>query len=156
MELDELLESLEPRKPGEWELKTTLRRNNYKVRDVSNDSYYWNKDIDLIATNNITNNVSTIEVKWDRRIAETGNFYIEFYNPRSRNSKGWFCFCEADLLAYGDANKKVFYMIRVPELKKYIEENESQLEVKGTWDGSKGYILPMAAATPLIFETIVI
>lgn len=145
----------EPHNPGEWELKATLRNHGYSVEDVSDNPNYWYKDIDLIVTNNETGQVSSIEVKWDRRIAATGNLYIEFANPRSKGGKGWFEFCEADLLAYGDAVNKVFYIIKVSELKKFVARNRDVLQVRKTWDGSQGFLLPKEYITHLITDTIV-
>ena len=133
----------EPIHPGEYELKCSLRENGYEVKDVSNDVTYFNKDIDLIATNIGTGAVTNLEVKWDKRIAATGNLFIEIENPRSLGGNGWFKFCQADMLAYGDAINKKFYFFRVAALKKYIEAHEDELEVRKIWDGSKGYLLPL-------------
>jgi len=145
----------EPHNPGEWELKFTLRNHGYSVEDVSDNPNYWYKDIDLIVTNTKTCNVSKIEVKWDSRIAATGNLYIEFANPRSKGGKGWFEFCEADLLAYGDSRNKVFYMIRIPALKEFIARNKNVLRIAKTPDGSQGYLVPKEYITNLIIDTIV-
>jgi hypothetical protein len=154
IEEEKLKAVLEPHNPGEWELKATLRNHNYSVKDVSDNPDYWYKDIDLIATNNETGNVSKIEVKWDSRIAATGNLFIEFANPRSKGGKGWFEFCEADLLAYGDSRKKVFYMIKVPELKEFVARNKNVLGLARTRDGSQGFILPKKYIEHLIIDTI--
>lgn len=133
----------EPVHPGEYELKWALREHGYKVRDVSMEPEYWHEDVDLIATNIFTEKVTKIEVKWDKRLAETGNFFIEFINPKGEFGKGWFKICKADVLAYGDAVNKIFYMIDFNELKKYIAENEEYLEVRKVWDGSTGYLVPL-------------
>lgn len=61
----------ETRKPGEYELLQSLRANGYEVKDVSQDPSYWEKDIDLIATNLETKVTTSIEVKWDNRISTT-------------------------------------------------------------------------------------
>lgn len=135
----------EPVHPGEYELKWALREHGYKVKDVSMDPQYWHEDVDLIATNIFTDAVTKIEVKWDKRLAETGNFFIEINNPKGECGKGWFKICQADILAYGDAINKIFYMIEFPKLKEYINENESSLEMRRTWDGSEGYVLPVGA-----------
>lgn len=142
MELEQIFE---PIHPGEYELKNALRESGYKVKDVSMDPYYWHEDVDLIATNLSTNNVTKIEVKWDKRLADTGNFFIEINNPKGEYGKGWFKICKADILAYGDAVNKMFYLIKFPQLKKYIEEHEQELQMRRTWDGSEGYILPIGA-----------
>lgn len=135
----------EPVHPGEYELKWALREHGYKVRDVSMEPEYWHEDVDLIATNIFTDVVTKIEVKWDKRLAETGNFFIEIDNPKGEYGKGWFKICKADILAYGDAINKRFYMIEFPQLQEYIERHKEELEVRKTWDGSVGYILPIGA-----------
>ena len=141
-------------KQGEWEYQYTLKHYNYEVINVSNEPDYWDKDIDCISVNPITKNVATHEIKWDKRIAETGNLYIEIKNPRSRNGQGWFYFCEADLLAYGDAYNKVFYVIDMKQLKEYIEKNKDNLHIVSTFDGSEGYALPLENIKDLITDEI--
>lgn len=134
----------EPIHPGEYEMKMALREHGYLVKDVSMEPKYWHEDVDLIATNKVTGAVTKIEVKWDKRLADTGNFFIEINNPKGEYGKGWFKICKADILAYGDAINKKFYLIEFPQLKKYISENESKLEMRRTWDGSEGYVLPIS------------
>lgn len=145
-----LEEMLEPRHPGEYELKRCLRENGYKVKDVSEEPGYWDKDIDLLVTNPNTNITTTIEVKWDRCIAATGNMFIETVNPRSKSGNGWFKFCEADVLAYGDAINKSFYLMTVSALKDFINNNKDKLQSRSTWDGSTGYIVPLSSVAALI------
>lgn len=136
-------EYLEPIHDGEYELKKILREAGFKVKDVSEDPHYFHKDIDLIATSPITFKTTTIEVKADYRMSETGNFYIEVANPRSKGGKGWFKFCEADILAYEDAINKKFYFIAVAALKTFIDANHEKLSLRHTSDGSYGYLVKL-------------
>lgn len=144
----------ESKTPGELEYRRTLRSYGYLVEDVSKNPDYWYKDIDCISTNPVTGNVATHEIKWDRMMSHTGNLYIETHNPRSRAGQGWFNFCEADLLAYGDANNKIFYVMRVPDLKRYVREHESSLRVVRTFDGSEGYALPLDDIKEIVMHEI--
>lgn len=137
-------ELLEPIHEGEQETKDYLRQCGYKVEDVSENSKYWRRDIDLLCTNPFTGAVTSIEVKYDKRIADTQNFYIEIENPRSRSGAGWYKFCEADLIFYIDAATNYTYIIEVAKLHSYIEENKSTLKTKSTSDGAKGYIVNVA------------
>ena len=140
MSLEELLE---PVHAGEYELKKSLREHGYTVKDVSDNPQYWDKDIDLIAFNQITGITTSLEVKWDKRIAETGNMYIETENPRSKNRLGWFRFCEADMLAYGDAINGIFYFISIAALRDYINNNKAKLNMTMCNDGAAGYLVPI-------------
>lgn len=147
-----MTELLEPINPGEYEVKKYLRGRGFQVEDVSDNPVYWAKDIDLIATNPITGKSAAIEVKIDSRIDDTGNFFIEFENPRSKNSKGWFHFSEADFLYYIDSNSLSTYIIKFDELRRFITTHKRDLAIKSTFDGSIGYIVPLAAMP--IFTTI--
>ena len=147
-----MTELLEPINPGEYEVKKYLRGRGFKVEDVSDNPVYWAKDIDLIATNPSTGRSAAIEVKLDARIDDTGNFFIEFENPRSTNSKGWFNFCEADFIYYIDESSFLTYIIKFDELRHFITTHKRDLAIKSTFDGSIGYIVPLAAMP--IFTTI--
>ena len=78
---------------------------------------YWSQDIDFIVDGKIT-----VEVKYDNIINRTGNLFIETANPRSQNGLGWYKFCQADYLAYGDSKINVFHMIKMNDLRNYINE----------------------------------
>ena len=145
-------ELIEPVNAGEYEVKKFLRGRGIQVKDVSDNPVYWAKDIDLIATNPITGKSAAIEIKLDARINDTGNFFIEFENPRSTNSKGWFNFCEADFLYYIDETSLLTYIIKFDELRHFITTHKRDLAIKSTFDGSIGYIVPLAAMP--VFTTI--
>ena len=145
-------ELIEPVNAGEYEVKKFLRGRGIQVEDVSDKPQYWAKDIDLIATNPLTGASAAIEVKLDARINDTGNFFIEFENPRSKNSNGWLYFCEADFLYYIDSNSLLTYIIKIDELRRFIATHKRDLAIKSTYDGSIGYIVPLAAMP--VFTTI--
>lgn len=134
-------ELLEPINEGEYELKNYLRQNGFKVKDVSDNPVYWAKDIDLIIE--IDGAPTKIEVKWDYRLAETTNLFVELYNPRSKGCKGWFNFCQADYLAYGDAINQVFYFIKLDDLRHFIDREKKSLRCASTYDRSYGYLVPL-------------
>ena len=106
-------------KAGETEAKELFTRNGYTVKDVSGNSKYFDKDIDLLVTNP-TGTTKRIEVKADFRIADTGNLFIEYLNPRSEGGLGWYRFCQADLVYYADMINKVFYIIEYSALKAVV------------------------------------
>lgn len=144
--------------PGEREIIWSLREHGYHVDDVSGDPAFWTKDVDLLVNPIFPNIgedvVSSIEVKWDRRFAETGNLFIEVENPRSIGGMGWFEFCEADYLAYGDAINRIFYFFKVSDLKNYIYESKNDLRSRRTYDGSVGYLVPLSDISALIVGTL--
>ena len=145
-------ELIEPVNAGEYEVKKFLRGRGIQVEDVSDKPQYWAKDIDLIATNPLTGASAAIEVKLDARINDTGNFFVEFENPRSKNSNGWLHFCEADFLYYIDSHTYITYIIKIDELRHFIATHKRDLAIKSTFDGSIGYIVPLAAMP--VFTTI--
>ena len=108
-------------KYGEALFKERISSLNYKVEDVSNNPSYWYKDIDFIVTSPITGLTKSFEVKYDSRINKTGNLYLELTNVHSKGGRGWSEFCDADMLAYGDAQAQVFYIIPLAELRARVK-----------------------------------
>lgn len=107
---------------GERLFKQIMESRNYEVVDVSNNNTYWDKDIDFLVTSPTSGDTKSFEVKWDSKINQTGNLYLELENIHSKNFRGWFEFCQADYVAYGDAVAQVFYIIPLLELKKRAQE----------------------------------
>lgn len=108
-------------KIGENLFKQIMESRGYIVEDVSRNPEYWDKDIDFIITSPTTGAVKTFEVKWDSRINKTGNLYLETSNVHSKGGKGWYEFCQADYLTYGDAASRKFYIIPLLDLKKKVK-----------------------------------
>lgn len=106
---------------GELLFSRKMRDAGYTVEDVSGNSEYWDKDIDFIITSP-SGNKRTFEVKWDTRINQTNNLFLETANRHSKGGCGWFSFCQADFLAYGDAITKVFYIIPMAELRARVKQ----------------------------------
>lgn len=94
----------------------------YAVQDVSSNPDYWYKDIDVFLTSPTSGATKSFEIKWDSRINRTGNLYIEISNVHSKGGKGWFTFCEADMLAYGNAATQQFYIIDMEQLRQRVEQ----------------------------------
>lgn len=152
---------LEVPKAGEYELKLFLREKGIKVKDVSEESSYQAKDIDLLCWPPSTPPYS-VEVKWDSRIADTQNLFWEI---ESYNKDGWGRYCEADYLFYGDAQNSIFYIFRVDLLRKYIEQNKDNFRRQRAFDFSKkdgtlrgesvGLIVPLSEVSHL-YSTIAV
>ena len=107
---------------GELLFKEIMEARGYEVEDVSNNSAYWHRDIDFIVTSPTTGQVKTFEVKFDTRINRTGNLFLERANAHSEDGRGWYEFCEADYLAYGDAVSGQFYMIPLLDLRIRVKQ----------------------------------
>ena len=108
-------------KEGEQLFSDRMKQQGYIVEDVSKNPEYWDKDIDFIVTSPTSGLTKTFEVKWDSRIHKTENLYLELSSIYSKGGRGWFEFCKADYLAYGDAVSRVFYIIPLLELKKQVK-----------------------------------
>lgn len=109
-------------KQGEQLFKQVMESGGYTVEDVSGNSEYWYRDIDFIITSPTTGAIKTFEVKWDTRINKTGNLYLEIASAHSKGGQGWYKFCEADYLAYGDAASRKFYIIPLLELRNRVSQ----------------------------------
>lgn len=107
---------------GELLFKKRMEQKGYKVKDVSKDSCFWNSDIDFIITSPSTGAVKSFEVKNDSKIHKTNNLYLEVANAHSAGGLGFFEFCEADYLVYGDAVNKRFYVFSLLELKERVKK----------------------------------
>lgn len=108
-------------KQGERLFQQIMENRKYKVVDVSQNPEYWDKDIDFILTSSTSGDTKTFEVKWDSKIHNTNNLFLELTNTHSKGGLGWFAFCQADFLAYGDAVNHKFYIIPLLELKEKIK-----------------------------------
>ena len=109
-------------KIGEAIFKQRMSGHGYKITDVSDNPAYWEKDIDFIITSPHTGLEKTFEVKYDTKIHQSGNLYLELKNIHSKNCRGWFDFCQADYLAYGDATNDTFYVIPLLLLKERVNQ----------------------------------
>ena len=137
-------------KQGERLFNQIMQSRNYGVEDVSGNSEYWYRDIDFIVTSPTTGAVKSFEVKWDSRINRTGNLYLEISSINSKGGKGWYQFCEADYLAYGDAVTQTFYIIPMLELRERVKQLPCRLASCG--NESQGYLVPLAAIKDIVME----
>ena len=126
---------------GELLFKQIMEQGGYGVEDVSGNPNYWHKDIDFIITSPTTGAVRSFEVKWDSCISKTGNLYLELTNIHSRGGKGWYQFCEADYIAYGDAVNGQFYIIPLQALKERTKGNKWRIAACGA--ESTGLLVPL-------------
>ena len=106
---------------GEQLFQQIMTNKGYEVINVSKNPEYYYKG-DFIVKSPFTNATKIFECKFDNKINKTRNLYLELTNIHSKNEIGWFEFCQADYLAYGDAASRTFYIIPLLELKKKVQE----------------------------------
>lgn len=128
---------------GEALIKQFLEGVGALVTDVSNEPEYWAQDIDLLVEK--CGRCSTIEIKTDNRVSRTRNLFIESANPRSQGG-GWYFFTKADLLYYLDSENLIVYVIKMEELRAFIERNRRNLRTAYVYDGAEGWLIPLDVA----------
>ncbi len=65
-----------------------------------------------------------IEEKFDRKIAKTGNFFIETWSDLNKK-KGWIYTSRSDYIAYHNVGLGITYMLPTPTLRRAWKENEA-------------------------------
>lgn len=136
---------------GEQVFTYKMREAGYTIQNVSADPSYWDKDIDFLVTSP-SGNMRSFEVKYDTRLNQTGNLYLELTNVHSKGGAGWFSFCQADFLAYGDATTKTFYIIPMQKLRERAAILPSRMTNCGT--DSIGQLVNLRDIQDIILTTI--
>lgn len=106
---------------GELRAYNYLQASGWSVEDVTQNQEYWDKDIDFVAHSG--DQSLTVEVKWDSRIAQTGNMFIETITDLDKSKGGWFSFCQADYIYYGDSVNQLFYVFRTADLREFVSNH---------------------------------
>lgn len=109
---------------GEYYASQYLKSQGYEVEDTTLNPDFWSKDIDFIARKG--NEEITIEVKWDNCISDSGNMFIEIITDIDKGKQGWFEFCQADYIFYGDSQNNLFYVFKTDDLRQFLRENKTQ------------------------------
>lgn len=123
---------LEQGHKGEALVASLFQSIGYDVQDVSGDSSYFAKDIDLIVTKGEES--LRLEVKADSKMAATGNVCIETIGNIAANKKGWIYYTEATHICFVDMVNCIIYIVRTSELLELLRQNKcaklirSQLE----------------------------
>lgn len=94
------------------------------MEDTTLNPEFWSKDIDFIARKG--NEEITVEVKWDSLISSSGNMFIETITDIDKGKQGWFKFCQAEYLYYGDSNNNLFYVLKMDDLRQFIRNNKTE------------------------------
>lgn len=107
---------------GELLFQQRMEQRGYIVQDVTDNEDFWSRDIDFIVTSPYTGETKSFEVKWDSKVNRTNNLYLELASAHSPGGVGWYQFCKADYLAYGDSVTESFFIIKMDELRKRAEK----------------------------------
>ena len=128
-------------KYGEQLFKSLMEQRGHKVEDLTAQKAYQIKDIDFKITSP-AGKVATFEVKYDSRIHSTGNLFVEYFSAHNYGGLGWYEFCEADFIAYGDAHAETFYCFLLEDLRQLISSHKFNT---ATTDKGKvaGYLVPL-------------
>lgn len=115
-------------KQGEALAKQWLDKQGWKCYDISNIETTWKADMDLIAVKGEEPRI--VEVKYDSRIAETGNMFIEILTDKENNVDGWIRNTASNYIMYGDAVKSIFYIMRTTDILDYIQRYKGKYQIK--------------------------
>ena len=128
-------------KQGEQIFKYLMEQRGNTVEDLTLQKEFQIVDIDFRITSpsGIT---KYFEVKYDSKINTTGNLFIEFFNAYNYAGLGWYEFCKADFIAYGDAHTNTFYCFLLEDLRQLINSHKFNV---ATADNEKiaGYLVPL-------------
>ncbi len=113
---------------GEMFARKCLQANGYQVIDRTQQQEYWKKDIDLTASKD--GYISQLEIKWDTKIHKSGAMFIELLTNIQENKQGWMNYTQADYIWYGDAERKVFYIFRAEDMRRYLREHKGEYETR--------------------------
>lgn len=107
-------------KRAEKAVAAALAARGHNIQDVSDNSAYQRIDVDLLLSKD--GRQTSLEIKNDLRSEQTGNVFIEIYNRNneSRNGNGWYCYCEADYVAFVQENRKQAHIVSFRELANMI------------------------------------
>ena len=106
-------------KGGEESIMNYFKRFGYVVCDKSDDAFYREKDIDMVISKG--DKSYSVEVKTDTRAKTTGNIIVERMMERVQGTRrGWFYFCEADILCYYLENAQKAYFLDWCKIKALI------------------------------------
>ena len=127
---------------GEEKVKQALTRLGHTVTNTSIELQM--KDIDFICCNR-KNQQTTLEVKSDFRVNDTGNVYIEISNMNNKRNgyKGWYYYCEAEHLGVVEPQANVCHIFQMNELREIINDNSFRT---ATCNGgeTKGTLVPLS------------
>jgi hypothetical protein len=107
-----------------WKFKITM-----DVVNVENDKKYQGMDVDLLWKTTLGD--KTIEIKGDT-YHQTGNFFLETYSNKERNTPGCFMYTEAQLIYYYFVIIKKLYVLPMPKTRLWFLGHADEFSEKPT------------------------
>ena len=128
-------------KQGEQRFKQLMEKRGHIVEDLTAEKEFQIVDIDFRITSpsGIT---KFFEVKYDSKINSTGNLFVEFFNAHNYGGLGWYEFCKADFIAYGDAHTNTFYCFLLEDLRQLINVHKFNVATADN-ENIAGYLIPL-------------
>lgn len=128
-------------KQGEQLFKQLMEQRGNKVEDLTAEKPYQIQDIDFKITSpsGIT---KFFEVKYDSKINTTGNLFVEFFNAHNYAGLGWYEFCKANYIAYGDAHTNTFYCFLLEDLRQLVSSHKFNVATADN-ENIAGYLVPL-------------
>lgn len=124
-------------------VKRHLEERGNKIIDVSEDGNYQKIDIDFIVERDGIS--TTLEVKTDKKLFSTLNFFIEIgADFQDYYQDGWLNRCEAEYICYYDTNAAKGIIVDYPTIKSLLEAHGMRIEFYDYLDDkvSYAYLLP--------------
>lgn len=109
-------------KPSVKAVIESLESWHWLVKDVEDSKYFQSIDVDLVV-----DDCKYVEVKYDTRMRQTGNLFIENISCCEVMSKGWFQKTRADQIYYIEAKKNeydVCHIFNMDELRDYVQNEK--------------------------------
>jgi hypothetical protein len=104
-----------------------------EVKDVQNDSFFRDKDIDVVWVYNNNNQSKEIwiEVKGDR-LFSTGNYFLETISNKTKQTPGCFLYTESHYFFYYFIDSKELHIMETKPIREWFLNNIDQFPEKET------------------------
>ena len=134
-------------KTNEERIRRFLQDRGHEVVDVSAEPEYQKKDIDCLLRKD--GRSTTLEIKLDRNLHCSGNFFFEDGRERKTGwCDGWLHYCEAEYICFFDDVSNCGYILDLKRAKAALEKAGRKRVFYDYGDDCNAYalLLPFDAA----------
>ena len=111
------------------------------------DGLTFDLSITRLAADGTASPEKAVEVKWDKRAAQSGRLYFEILNTRQKKPSG-VAATRADLWCHVLGEGTTALIVPVPQLRKFLEEGHfREVHTRGADSNSRGCLVPESALT---------